>query len=90
MSREKAIIKHPAYDIKPARITRKEALTDREQFFEIRFNSGEYLDHDPGQFVEVSIFGVGEAPISVCSSPHAPGKLRIMRQEDRQGHLDPA
>ena len=31
MSREKAIIKHPAYDIKPARITRKEALTDREQ-----------------------------------------------------------
>jgi sulfhydrogenase subunit gamma (sulfur reductase) len=77
MSMEKAVIKHPAYEIKPARIIRKKALTDREQLFEIRFNSGEYLDHDPGQFVEVSIFGVGEAPISVCSSPTLQGSFEL-------------
>jgi len=27
------------------------------------------LNHDPGQFVQVSLFGVGEAPISISSSP---------------------
>jgi NAD(P)H-flavin reductase len=27
------------------------------------------LGHQPGQFVEVSVFGVGEAPISISSSP---------------------
>jgi sulfite reductase subunit B len=77
MTMEKAVIRHPAYEIKPARIVRKKKLTDREQLFEIRFNSGEYLDHDPGQFVEVSIFGVGEAPISVCSSPTHQGSFEL-------------
>ncbi len=28
------------------------------------------LDFSPGQFLEVSCFGVGEAPISISSSPH--------------------
>ncbi|MEJ2165482.1 MAG: FAD/NAD(P)-binding protein [Desulfobacterales bacterium] len=27
------------------------------------------LGHRPGQFVQVSVFGIGEAPISLCSSP---------------------
>lgn len=27
------------------------------------------LDFSPGQFLEVSCFGIGEAPISICSSP---------------------
>ena len=30
---------------------------------------GAALNHQPGQFVQVSVFGYGEAPISVCSSP---------------------
>jgi sulfhydrogenase subunit gamma (sulfur reductase) len=69
MSKEKAVIRNSAYEIKPAAIIRKKVLTDREQLFEIRLDNGEYLDHDPGQFVELSLLGVGEAPISVCSSP---------------------
>lgn len=28
-----------------------------------------FLNHKPGQFMEVSLAGVGEAPVSICSSP---------------------
>jgi sulfite reductase subunit B len=44
-------------------------MTKTEKHFEIVLDSGENLGHKPGQFVQVSIFGVGEAPISVTSSP---------------------
>ncbi len=35
------------------------------------------LAHEPGQFVQVSIFGTGEAPISICSYPGEPLALNI-------------
>ena len=56
----------------PARITSITQLTDTEKLFEFRFideRIREAFHHEPGQFVEVSIFGVGEAPISISSSP---------------------
>jgi len=46
-----------------------EQFTEKEKFFRLRFNNGNPLGHAPGQFVEVSVFGVGEAPLSVSSSP---------------------
>lgn len=53
----------------PARITAVRTLTPHEKVYTITLPGGLSLDHDPGQFVQVSVFGVGEAPISVCSSP---------------------
>ncbi|MGA1849125.1 MAG: 4Fe-4S dicluster domain-containing protein [Thermoplasmatota archaeon] len=53
----------------PATIVRKEKQTELETLYELKLDSGKELGHRPGQFVEVSIFGVGEAPISVSSSP---------------------
>lgn len=44
-------------------------LTEHEKFFRIKIEEKQNLDHEPGQFVMVSIFGFGEAPISICSSP---------------------
>ncbi len=44
-------------------------LTQLERLFTIELPDGLTLAHDPGQFVELSILGVGEAPISVSSSP---------------------
>ncbi len=38
--------------------------------FELKFKDGKPFTYKPGQFVEVSIFGYGEAPISITSSPH--------------------
>lgn len=54
---------------KKAEIVSIKELTEMEKLFEIRLKTEDFLEHDPGQFVEVSLFGVGEAPISICSSP---------------------
>jgi len=37
----------------------------------------EEFDYRPGQFVEVSVFGVGEIPISITSTPSRPGSLEL-------------
>ncbi len=52
-----------------ATINKVERLTQTERRFEISLPDGQCLNHKPGQFVEVSIFGFGEAPISISSSP---------------------
>ena len=52
-----------------AKLARVEQLTVQEKRFQLLMPGNEPLGHLPGQFVEVSIFGFGEAPISICSSP---------------------
>ncbi|MBM4046468.1 MAG: oxidoreductase [Planctomycetes bacterium] len=51
------------------KIVAAEKMTDTERFFRIVLDGGRQLGHKAGQFVEVSVFGIGEAPISICSSP---------------------
>ncbi len=46
-----------------------EKLTDKEMLFRIEMPNGTPLGHHPGQFVEVSVLGAGEAPISISSPP---------------------
>ncbi|HID90166.1 MAG TPA: oxidoreductase [Anaerolineales bacterium] len=52
-----------------ARLVDVRPLTELEKLFTIELPNGRSLGHDPGQFVMVSIPGVGEAPISITSSP---------------------
>jgi sulfhydrogenase subunit gamma (sulfur reductase) len=52
-----------------ARITSVTPLTELEKVFTVQLPDGLSLDHHPGQFVEVSLLGTGEAPISISSSP---------------------
>jgi len=52
-----------------AQIAKVEPMTDREIVFTLELPEGKPLGHRPGQFVEVSVMGVGEAPISITSSP---------------------
>ncbi len=52
-----------------ATVVNVESLTETEKRFSIQLPNDKTLGHKPGQFVEVSLFGFGEAPISVCSSP---------------------
>ena len=52
-----------------AHIVQATKLTDTEILLELRLGNGQPLGHGAGQFVQISMFGVGEAPISVCSSP---------------------
>lgn len=44
-------------------------LTETEKLFLVSIDSGRSLGHAPGQFVEVSLFGIGEGPISISSPP---------------------
>jgi sulfhydrogenase subunit gamma (sulfur reductase) len=53
----------------PARVIDVRPRTDNEKLFKIELPSGFSLNHHPGQFVQISALGVGEAPISISSSP---------------------
>jgi sulfite reductase subunit B len=57
------------YMPRPAELVSVTELTPREKVFEFRLRDGRGLEQRPGQFVEVSVMGIGEAPISVSSSP---------------------
>ncbi len=57
------------YAPESATLVRSERMTEFERFFEIKLDSGKDLGHQPGQFVEITVPGFGEAPISVSSSP---------------------
>lgn len=64
-----ALEKRDLYNPLISDIVEVETLTFTEKRFEIALPEHQMLNHKPGQFVEVSIFGFGEAPISICSSP---------------------
>ena len=52
-----------------AEMAKIEQLTETEKLFTLYLEGGRDLGHRAGQFVVVSVFGIGEAPFSVTSSP---------------------
>lgn len=52
-----------------ARVLDIRPMTRLEKLLTVELPGGQSLGNEPGQFVEVSIFGIGEAPISISSSP---------------------
>jgi len=73
----KKVLKESGYEIIKADVTKVTRMTDMEMLFEIRLHNGKILNHDPGQFVQLSLFGAGEAPISVCSSPSRQDRFEL-------------
>ena len=61
----------------PAELIRVEPIAEREKLFEFKLHEGKELGHKPGQFVEISIFGIGEMPVSVSSSPTKKGSFEL-------------
>ncbi|MFH0964771.1 MAG: FAD/NAD(P)-binding protein [Planctomycetota bacterium] len=59
------------------KIIEAETFTETEKFFRIVLSDRSHLNHTPGQFIEVSVFGIGEAPISVASSPTQPDSFEL-------------
>jgi len=51
-----------------ATLVRTSPMTGRDRFFEFSLD-GKSLGHKPGQFAEISIPGIGEAPVSISNSP---------------------
>ena len=52
-----------------AKILQVRSFTEKEKFFELELLDRKTSGHLPGQFYQVSILGVGEAPISISSPP---------------------
>ena len=65
------------YAPRPCRIITVSDLTPQEKLFRLQLADGSELNHQPGQFVQVSIAGLTEAPISVASSPTRPGYFEL-------------
>ncbi len=60
-----------------AEITAVQQFTDLEKWYEITMPNGKELGHQPGQFCLFSLFGIGEAAISICSAPAKKGAFDI-------------
>jgi len=70
------------YPYKPhlARIIRIRPLVEDTNFYQIRFEDEKLankFEHLPGQFVEMSVLGAGEFPVSISSSPTRRGILEF-------------
>jgi len=64
------------YVPRPARIVAALAFTERERFYRVELDRP--LGHRPGQFVMLSVLGVGEAPISISCGPRADNVLEMV------------
>ncbi len=63
-----------------ARIVRILPQIEDHRLFQLRFEDSEIrqsFTYRPGQFVELSLIGTGEAPISISSSPTRPEVIEL-------------
>lgn len=60
-----------------AKIIEAKDFSAKEKFFRLELLHGKSLGSVPGQFVMVSILGIGEAPISISSPPSADNKFDL-------------
>ena len=52
-----------------ASVAAMKPFTPKEAWYRLSFDDGRGVEYQAGQFMEVSVFGIGEAPISICSGP---------------------
>jgi NAD(P)H-flavin reductase len=74
-----ALLDNP-YQPHLARIARIHRMVPDNHLFQLRFDDdalNESWRHRPGQFVELSVIGTGEAPISISSSPTRRGAIEL-------------
>lgn len=73
----------------PADVLWVKRQTELENQYGLRLRGGRPLGHSPGQFVQVSMLGIGECPISICSPPTRPEtfELTVRRVGDVTGAM---
>ncbi len=65
------------YAPRPCCLLEVQQLTPQEKLFRLQLEDGAELNHQPGQFLQVSLPGLTEAPISVASSPSRHGYFEL-------------
>jgi len=76
---KKALLKNP-YLPQECRIVAAYPQTEDTTLFRVRMEddaAAEHFKHRPGQFVQLSVMGTGECPISIASSPTRHGMLDL-------------
>jgi len=68
----------------PAVLCSTQTLTRTERLLTLRRTDGEALGNQPGQFVQVSIFGMEEAPISICSVDNGEAEFELCVRRARR------
>ena len=63
------------YIPEPMEIIDKQVMTEDTSLYRVKWM--DKPQHKPGQFVECSVLGYGEVPISICSSPHKENILEL-------------
>ncbi len=66
-SNKETVAVEPLYSPLEGTIVSTKQMTENEKFFEIEM--GQEFKYLPGQFVQFSMLGIGEAPISISSAP---------------------
>src|SRR5512140_2298630 len=77
---ERPVLRHNPYLPYMALIVRIDRMAENNFLFTLRFQDDRYarsFRHVPGQFVMLSVPGVGEAPISIASSPSRPETIDL-------------
>jgi NAD(P)H-flavin reductase len=60
-----------------ATVVKADDMNVTEKYLQLAMDDGQF-DYVPGQFVEVSIAGIGEAPITITSSPTQTGGFELV------------
>jgi len=75
---ERSVLLKSPYLNHEGKILEARMLSKEEKYFKVALKGGKLLDHEPGQFVMVAIPGVGEAPLSISSSPTQLGYFELV------------
>ena len=72
---------------RPATLIETKSLTEHERFFCFEMNGDIALSYRPGQFLEISMPGFGECPISISSAPSVEGSKGFELVVRRMGNV---
>ncbi|MDP2892408.1 MAG: FAD/NAD(P)-binding protein [Bacillota bacterium] len=75
---ERAVLLKSPYLTYEGKILSAKMIGKEEKYFKIVLKGGRLLDFEPGQFLMVAIPGVGEAPVSISSSPSQVGYFELV------------
>jgi sulfhydrogenase subunit gamma (sulfur reductase) len=75
---ERCAIEKDIYLPRLVTLEKKRLMNPTEMYLRLTLDNDELFDYIPGQFIEVSIAGIGEAPITISSSPTQKGYFELV------------
>jgi sulfhydrogenase subunit gamma (sulfur reductase) len=75
---QRCAVEKDIYLPRMATLEKKRLMNATEMYLRLTVDDNEPFDFTPGQFVEVSIAGIGEAPITISSSPTQKGYFELV------------